>query len=263
MILPLQKGVLYGPIHSRRLGTSLGINLMPCGYKLCSFNCVYCHYGSTDILSLDMHNHLNALPHTDSVLGEIEHAMKSSLKFGYLTFSGNGEPTLHPQFHEIVTGVVALRNRYRPAVRIALLSNASGITREEVRMSVAKIDLPVFKLDTGSEKKFEQINRPAERVNFEEIVDVLTNVKEIYLQTVFMLGNPSNVSAQDLNSYFEKVVSIKPVEVQVYSLDRPVPNENIKRVLPTQLEKIATVGSKKTGVNMRAFYIEENSRLRT
>lgn len=253
MILPLQEGIIYGPINSRRLGQSLGINLMPCGYKLCSFNCVYCHYGLTDVLNLDVHKHVHDLPNTDVVLSEIERAMKSSLKFDYLTFSGNGEPTLHPHFFEILKAVVALRKRYRPGVRIALLSNSSGITREEVRMSIAQIDLPIFKLDVGSGKKFKLINRPAQGISLEKIVELLKGIKGIYIQTVLMSGNPSNVSKQDLNNYFEKIALIKPVEVQIYSLDRPVLNKNIKRVVPTQLKQIAVTGLSKTGVKITAY----------
>lgn len=256
MILPLQKGILYGPINSRRLGKSLGINLMPCGYKLCSFNCVYCHYGLTDVLDLNVNKHIHDLPNTDVVLDEIEQGMKSSLKFDYLTFSGNGEPTLHPHFSEILTAVAVLRNRYRPDVRIALLSNSSGITHEEVRMSIDKIDLPIFKLDAGSEKRFKQINRPAQGVSLEKVFESLKSIKGIYIQTVLMSGNPSNVSKQDLDNYFEKIATIEPVEVQIYSLDRPVPDKNIKRVVPAQLKQIAATGLRKTGVKITAYYRE-------
>lgn len=256
MILPLQSGILYGPINSRRLGKSLGINLMPCDYKLCSFNCVYCHYGLTDVLSLDIQNHLKDLPRVDTILDEIEKAMRSPSEFDYLTFSGNGEPTLHPHFAEIVQGTVDLRDRYRPTVRIALLSNSSAINLEGVRTSISKIDLPVFKLDAGKKQKFKWINRPAKGVNFGKIIESLKEIEGIYVQTVLMSGNPSNVTKNDLSSYFEKIAEIGPVEVQIYSLDRPVPNQDIKRIVPDQLKKIAAAGSRETGVKIKAFYIE-------
>ena len=255
MILPLQKGILYGPIDSRRLGKSLGINLMPCRYKLCSFNCIYCHYGLTDILTLDIKDHLKDLPKTNSVLDEIEHAMRSNVEFNYITFSGNGEPTLHPNFYDIVNGVVGLKNKYRPNLKIALLSNSSGVKIEGVRRSISKIDLPVFKLDVGEENKFQKINRPAKNVNFEAIVESLKQLDGIYIQTVLMDGNPSNIGEDDLESYFEKIARIKPVEAQIYSLDRPVLNQSIKRVSPEELEKIADIASKKTGVRVNAYYM--------
>ena len=229
---------------------------MPCDYKLCSFNCIYCHYGLTDVLSLDMQNHLKDLPGIEMVLDEVEKVMGSSLEFDYLTFSGNGEPTLHPHFAEIVQGIIDLRDSYRPAVRIALLSNSSGVNLKEVRRVIPKIDLPVFKLDAGKKGKFKQINKPAKGVDFEEIVEFLKEIEGIYIQTVLMSGNPSNVAKDDLRSYFEKIAKIGPVEVQVYSLDRPVPNQNIKRVKPGELKKIAALGSKETGVKIRAFYME-------
>jgi len=128
-----------------------------------------------------MQNHLKDLPGIEMVLDEVEKVMGSSLEFDYLTFSGNGEPTLHPHFAEIVQGIVDLRDSYRPAVRIALLSNSSGINLKEVRRSISKIDLPVFKLDAGKEGKFKRINKPAKGVDFEEIVEFLKEIEGIYI----------------------------------------------------------------------------------
>ncbi|MGD8706353.1 MAG: radical SAM protein, partial [Syntrophobacterales bacterium] len=105
MLLPLQKGILYGPIDSRRLGKSLGINLMPSDFKLCSFNCVYCHYGWTRKHFLDFHGLHKDLPSIDAVVRKVEEAAKSKIPFDFLTFSGNGEPTLHPHFPELVEHV--------------------------------------------------------------------------------------------------------------------------------------------------------------
>jgi wyosine [tRNA(Phe)-imidazoG37] synthetase (radical SAM superfamily) len=120
-----------------------------------------------------VHKHVNDVPNIEAVINDVENALKSSLEFNYLTFSGNGEPTLHPHFREIVTAVVALRNKYRPDARIALLSNSSGSVREEVRMSIANIDLPVFKLDAGTEETFMEINRPAKDISLLKIVESL------------------------------------------------------------------------------------------
>ncbi len=255
MLLPLQKGILYGPIDSRRLGKSLGINLMPSKYKLCSFNCVYCHYGLTDVLALDMKNYRKDVPTVEQVLDKVEEALRSTMEYDYITFSGNGEPTLHPDFNQIVKGVVDLRHKYRPHLKIALLSNSSRLYNEEVKKSISHIDVPVFKLDAGDATTFKKINRPAEDVDFRKIVTSLQPVKGIYIQTVLMAGEPSNVGEDTLETYFETIIHINPLEVQIYSLDRPVPYKDIRRVLPNELEKIARIGSKKTGVLFRAFYI--------
>ena len=255
LLLPLQQGILYGPIDSRRLGKSLGVNLMPTTYKLCSFDCVYCHYGSTNVLTVDIEHYSRDLPSVGQVLDEIERAMKSTVEYAYITFSGNGEPTLHPDFREIVSGTADLRNRHRPQVKVALLSNSSGLCREEVKKSIPKIDLPVFKLDAGDEDTFTQINRPAGDVAFSTIVRSLQAVKGIYIQTVLMAGTPQNVSEHALAVYFRTIAGIKPRGVQLYSLDRPVPNRNIKRIPPSQLEEIAKKGRKETGVDFTPFYL--------
>jgi len=255
-ILPLQKGILYGPINSRRLGKSLGINLMPTKYKLCSFNCVYCHYGLTDELTMNLEDYIKDLPEYNDVMKAIEGAVKSPLEFDYITFSGNGEPTLYPNFSSLVDEVIKIRDKYRPNVKVALLSNSSGLIYAEVRESIRNIDLPVFKLDAGKADKFRAINNPTRDVNFEGIVDLLSNLSNICIQTVLIDGNLFNTSKEDLDAYFEKLKKIKPGEVHIYSTDRPVLNTNIKRVRPERLEEIAKEGQGKTGVRIKAFYLK-------
>lgn len=254
-ILPLQKDILYGPINSRRLGKSLGINLMPTEYKLCSYNCVYCHYGLTEKLVVNLKNYIEDLPPFEDVVKSIEDVMKSKIEFDYITFSGNGEPTLYPNFSSLVDEVIKIRDRYRPNVKVALLSNSSGLIYAEVRESIRKIDLPVFKLDAGSEEKFNLINRPSLEVSFEKIIDLLTSLKNIFIQSVIINGTPKNTSKEEIDLYFEKLKIIKPKEVHIYSTDRPVPNTEIRRVKPDRLKEIAREGEKETGVRIKAFYL--------
>jgi wyosine [tRNA(Phe)-imidazoG37] synthetase (radical SAM superfamily) len=138
---------------------------------------------------------------------------------------------------------------------VALLSNSSGLYREEVKESISQIDLPVFKLDAGDEDTFTQINRPTRDVAFSRIVQSLQAVKGIYIQTVLMAGTPSNVREHTLAAYFRTIARIKPRGVQLYSLDRPVANRYIKRVPPAQLEEIAVRGRKETGIDFTSFYL--------
>ncbi len=256
MLLPLQRGILYGPINSRRLGRSLGINLMPVDYKLCSFNCVYCHYGWTKKHTMDLKNYHQDLPPVDDVLRAVEVAARSKMVFDFLTFSGNGEPTLHPNFPELVEQVVKIRDRHRPVAKVALLSNSSGLLAEEVREVISRIDTPVFKLDAGSENKFNQINRPTKGIDFVEIVDVLCSLQNIYIQTVLVDGTLSNVTEEDIASYFQQLSRIQPKEAHIYSIDRPVPNAQISLVPSKRLEQIAQQGQTETGVKISAFYLE-------
>lgn len=253
-VLPLQGGILYGPIDSRRLGKSLGINLMPVSYKLCSFSCVYCHYGWTDECTTDLRKHVKDLPLFDDVVKAVEQVLRSSMVFDYLTFSGNGEPTLYPQFAELLDEVVRMRERCRPKLKIALLSNSTGLVCKRVRDSIAKIDFPVFKLDVGTEEKFKAINRPASGVNFTEMLDLLTSLENVCVQTVLVNGTPSNVRKEELSAYFEHIGRIQPSEVHIYSIDRPVPNTEITLISPKILEEIALQAQKETGVKVTAFY---------
>ncbi|UCD05068.1 MAG: radical SAM protein [candidate division WOR-3 bacterium] len=255
--LPLQKGILYGPIDSRRLGKSLGINLMPTGYKLCSFNCVYCHYGWTEVHALDAAPFIKDMPSHDDVVDAVESALKSRLEFDYLTFSGNGEPTLYPQFATLVERISRSRDRCRPGLKIALLSNSSGLGLPEVKSSIKYIDIPVFKLDAGNEDVFKSINRPFPGVSLDGITANLRSLSGIMIQTVLVTGDPGNVGDEDLNEYFVRISDIKPQYVHIYSIDRPVPNTSIARVLPDELERIAELGGSRTGVPFKAFFIKQ------
>jgi wyosine [tRNA(Phe)-imidazoG37] synthetase (radical SAM superfamily) len=253
MVLPLKQGILYGPVNSRRYGRSLGINLMPVGNKLCSFNCVYCHYGLTRRCTMNARQYDSELPTCGDVAKELEQALQSSMELDLVTFSGNGEPTLHPEFAELVEAVVGLRDKYRPEAKVALLSNSTGLFRSDVVESIESIDLPVLKLDVGSERMFRAINRPATGIDFEQIVDKLSALDDIYIQSVFVNGELSNSGLSDLEDYVDRLMMIKPKEVHLYSIDRPASNTRISLVSPEGLEKIvAEIGS--AGIVARAFH---------
>ncbi len=256
MLLQLQEGILYGPIQSRRLGLSQGINLMPGKYKLCSYNCVYCHYGWTAERTMDLRDYHEDLPSLEDVVKAVDAVLQSKTVFSYLTFSGNGESTIYPWFPELVEEVAKLRDHRRPHVKIALLSNSSGLALANVRESITKIDLPVFKLDAGTEKKWKLVNRPAKGVDFNEIIDALVAMDNITIQTALFGGVPSNTSEEDLEAYFEEITKIQPREVHIYSIDRPVPNTKITLVPPDKLKEIALQGQEKTGVAIKAFFEE-------
>jgi wyosine [tRNA(Phe)-imidazoG37] synthetase (radical SAM superfamily) len=254
MLLSPHPEIIYGPVNSRRLGNSLGINLIPGKHKLCSFNCVYCHYGWTKNLTANPDDFVANLPERNEVVEAIERAMQSPLEFEYITFSGNGEPTMHSQFPQLVDDVVRLRDQYRPQVKIGLLSNSAGLIYENVHESIPKIDFPMFKLDAGTEKTFRAINRPAKGIDFNTIVNQLYTLSNILIQTVFVDGSPSNTNDDELEAYFEHLIRIKPSEVHIYSIDRPVPRTELALVPPEKLHKIAERGRQKTGLNIRAFY---------
>jgi len=254
MLLPLQKGVLYGPVDSRRYGKSLGINLLPPHYKLCSFDCVYCHYGSTKICTMDAGKYERDLPNFEKVTGELEKTLQSPIEFDLITFSGNGEPTLYPRFAEMVDAVVELRDKYRPKTKVALLSNSTGLMREEVRNAIRKLDLPILKLDAGSDAAFQAVNQPDDSVHFDFIVKHLSAIKPVFIQTVLIGGSPTNTSLRDLRLYFELLSRIQPEEVHLYSIDRPVPNKQISLMNPEKLEELAFRIKHELNIEARPFY---------
>lgn len=253
MTYTLQPGILYGPIESRRFGRSLGINLSPCSSKTCSFNCVYCHYGQTERLTIDEAVFEEELPPADLVLEVIESALESWNDIEAITYSGNGEPTLHPAFAEIARGVARLVERHRPTLRTVLLSNSTALTRSDVRHALRHIDTPVFKLDAGTEETFRAVNRPARGVGFDTIVDELTLLDDFSLQTLLIDGSPSNSSDDELDAYLRLVSWIAPREVQLYSTDRPVAKATVGRVPPRRLREIAQQGTERTGIPFRVF----------
>lgn len=251
-LLALQKGVIYGPVRSRRLGNSLGINLLPTNYKLCSFDCIYCHYGRTELKALlvdEMH-----FPYIDQVLSAVEEALQSDLEFDYLTFSGNGEPTLHPEFADIVREIALMRDRYRPPVRLALLSNATMVHHKHIRQALAQIDLPILKLDAGDSLTFAQINRPSPVARLENILEGLRQMPGVTLQSVLIDGPVTNVRGKPYEDWLEALRVVQPQRVQIYSTDRPVPDRGVRRVSPEELRRIAGEVTQRLGIPVEAFW---------
>lgn len=198
---------------------------------------------------------ISDLPSFDDVTFAVESALRSNLEFDYLTFSGNGEPTLYPKFASLVEHIAEIRNKLRTGLKIALLSNSSGLNIPEVRKSITYIDMPVFKLDAGTESVFKAINRPCPGVNFKDVIEYLHSMSDIIIQTVLVNGDPDNANKRNLNEYFTRISEIRPQYVHVYSIDRPVPNLSINRILPDKLERIAELGTSATGVAFKPFFV--------
>lgn len=251
-VLPLQKGILYGPVHSRRLGRSLGINLLPTTCKLCSFDCIYCHYERTQIKAL--HAEGVSFPAVAEILQAVEGALQGSLELSYLTFSGNGEPTLHPRFAEIAAEVRRLRDKLRPEVRLALLSNSSTVHLSHVREALAMVDVPILKLDAGDRRTFAGINRPALDVGLEGIIAGLKGIPGLVIQSLLVDGKVSNVCGEPYQAWLSALADIRPSLMQIYSTDRPVPETGIEKVGPVMLQRIAMDVEAGTGCRVQAYW---------
>jgi len=235
MLLSLQKGIIYGPVRSRRLGRSLGINILPPGRKVCSFNCVYCQYGWAESLE---QNNGKALdwPSTGQVGKALEEALLRLTEApDYITFSGNGEATLHPCFPEMVDAVTGIRNRIATKAKTAILSNSSLAGEPHIQETLEKLDCKIMKLDCGSKKTFAGYNRPAEGISLDEIMLSLEKLSAVTIQALFSKGSPGNLKTENVRAWIERLIAIRPVYVQIYSLDRDAPHGGLRSASPKDL----------------------------
>jgi wyosine [tRNA(Phe)-imidazoG37] synthetase (radical SAM superfamily) len=251
-LLPLQAGIIYGPVNSRRLGRSLGINLLPTSYKLCSFDCVYCHYGRTQLKTLSPD--ASCFPAVQEVLHAVQEALQTCQDVDYLTFSGNGEATLHPHFPLIASGVRRLRDELRPEVKLAILSNSSTLHLPYIRAALAGFDAPIMKLDAGDPDTFARLNRPVSAVKLERILEGLEGVPGLIVQSVLVDGAVSNVQGEAFEAWLAALADVSPTRVQIYSTDRPVPEAGVERVSPSTLRRLAGEVKERTGLRVDAYW---------
>jgi wyosine [tRNA(Phe)-imidazoG37] synthetase (radical SAM superfamily) len=251
--IELQQGILYGPVKSRRLGRSLGINLLPTSFKLCSFNCAYCQYGWTQALSPRAEEFRRQLPSVEMVLQALRETLLQNPNFDYLTFSGNGEPTLHPDFPQIVEMVRDWRDRWRPGVKLALLSNSTTCGIPKIRKAIQKIDLPIMKLDVGNELAFRRMNHGVPPITLRSIVDGLLSLERFVIQSMFVRGRVDNSTDREVKSWINRLKELHPLGVQIYSLDRGTANEKLQKVERQRLEEIARQATELTGLKIDVF----------
>ena len=236
---------IFGPIHSRRLGTSLGVNLMPRDGKICSFDCLYCEAG------------FNAqgpgkagLPKREEVARLLEEKLKQmkvdDAKLDVITFSGNGEPTLHPDFEGVIDDTIALRDRYFPEAKVSVLSNSTMIDLESVIRALSRVDNNILKLDSAIESTMRTIDRPANpSFTVDKVVDRIAHFgSSCIVQTMMLRGEYDgieidNTTPEEIDALIEAYIKIRPKEVMLYSIDRRTPAENLKKVSIDELRAIA------------------------
>lgn len=235
MTIPLQRGIIYGPVRSRRLGRSLGINLLPTSYKICTFNCLYCQYGWTLIHGRILRDR-DAWPKVNEVYNALERSLKEiSPSPDYITFSGNGEPTIYPDFPVIVDGVIKLRNDLAPSAKVAVLSNSTMVMDENILTALSRLDVKIMKLDCGAVECFKSYNRPAKGVHFEEIVKGLAKLENVTIQSLFSGGPKGNFCPENIEVWIDNIQQISPSTVQLYTLDRGFPSNKIAMLNKNQL----------------------------
>ena len=234
---------IFGPIYSRRLGISLGINLLPEGGKVCSFDCLYCECG----FNKD-HRSNTKLPSREKVKTELEtrlHQLDSEgIKLDVLTFAGNGEPTSHPQFAEIIDDVIELRNAYCPSAKISVLSNSTFIIRPQVFNALLKVDNNILKLDTVDVNFIRLVDRPNSGYSLDRIIETLIAFKgHLTIQTMFLKGifdgiELNNTTDQYVNPWLEVLEKIQPQSVMIYTIDRETPVKSLQKATKEELNQI-------------------------
>ena len=234
---------IFGPVHSRRLGVSLGINLLPADGKFCTFDCIYCECGFNGD-----HRPHQKLPTCEEVRNALEARLKDMQENGpkpdVLTFAGNGEPTAHPHFAGIIADTLALRDQYFPEAKVSVLSNSTFIHKPEVFDALNKIDNNILKLDTIDAAYINKVDRPTGHYDVAKIIECMKAFKgNLIVQTLFMKGtfegeNVDNTTDDYVLPWLEVVKEIAPRQVMIYTIDRETPAPDLLKATHEELDRI-------------------------
>lgn len=234
---------IFGPVHSRRLGISLGINLLPADGKVCSFNCVYCECGFNED-----HRPTLPFPTREEVASKLEQKLQAMVTEGQLpdvlTFAGNGEPTCHPHFAEIINDTIRLRDQYCPQAKVSVLSNSTMIHRQQVHDALMRVDNNILKLDTIDPLYINKVDRPNGTYDVNLMTERMKAFKgHIIIQTMFMQGeyngeSVDNTGEEYVAPWLEAVKEIKPQLVMIYTIDRETPAHHLQKASREQLDVI-------------------------
>ena len=242
---------IFGPIHSRRLGISLGINLLPADGKVCSFDCIYCECGFNED-----HRPKQTMPTRQDVAEKLQLTLQRMKSEGQLpdvlTFAGNGEPTCHPHFPEIIDDTIRLRNAYCPDAKVCVLSNSTQIHRQSVHDALMKVDDNILKLDTVDSAYIHRVDRPAGNYDVNQIFERMKAFNgHVIIQTMFLRGDCNgesvdNTAEEYVVPWLEAVKTIAPQQVMVYTIDRETPAHGLLKATHEQLDairdRVVTVG---------------------
>ena len=238
----LYNNIIFGPIRSRRLGLSLGVNLLPIESKLCSFDCIYCECGWND--EHPGKRRFNAREDVAQMLDEtLARMVAEGTPPDVITFAGNGEPTMHPDFENIINDTIALRDKHCPNAKVSVLSNATQIHREDVRRALLRVDNNILKLDSAFDATVQLVNKPQGNYTVARTVELLKSFAgELIVQTMFLRGEylgqrVDNTTTEEVEAWLRLIEEIK--QVMVYSLDRDTPCKTLEKVEKDELREIA------------------------
>jgi wyosine [tRNA(Phe)-imidazoG37] synthetase (radical SAM superfamily) len=250
------QSIAYGPVQSRRLKSSLGINLLSQAEKICNFNCPYCDLGLTKIKMSQVKK--NTLFPTvkeveDAIRNKIVELTKAKRSIDYLTFSGFGEPTLHPDFLEIVTMVIKIRNQLTPQTKITALTNGSMLNNSQVVRALNLLDERMVKLDAGNDDILNLVNAPLTRTSISRIIQGTKSLKDLIIQTMFVQGDINNMTSDHIDEWIEAIGLIKPKAVHLVGLNKSPALLSIKPVSRQRLKEISLLLEKRTKIPSLIF----------
>jgi len=236
--------LIFGPIHSRRLGLSLGVNLLPIDAKICSFDCIYCECGFNTTMQD------SPIPSREQVYQALEAKLKEMMAEGQIpdviTFAGNGEPTLHKDFEGIIDDTIALRNKFCPTAKVSVLSNSTRIHKPHVFSALNKVDNNILKFDSAIERTMQLMDRPTgKHINVAWFIEHLKKFEgRLIIQTMFLRGEINgdrldNTTDEEVEAWLNALEEIRPQQVMIYSLDREAPTQNLEKVTVEELNLIA------------------------
>lgn len=253
----LVRDVVYGPVASRRLGRSLGVNILPFDVKVCSFNCNYCQCGwtfdVTDERVLAKYDWPSAAAVARGVERRLTEAKERGERLDCLTFAGNGEPTLHPDFDGVAAEVLAVRDRLWPELPVTILSNGANLDRPRVVGGLNLLDERIMKLDAGSEAMFLDMNSPVLPIGIWDILQGLKRLRDCIIQAMFTRGRRDNTSPEEVKRWIDAVAQVGPKSVQIYTISRVPADAKAQPVERAILESIARRLEEASGVRAEVF----------
>ena len=235
----MRETLVFGPIHSRRLGSSLGINLLPQQGKICNFDCIYCECGWNKDGRGD-----RQLPTAEdlrqTLTAKLQQCLADGTPIDSITFSGDGEPTLHPDFAAIIDITLELRDRYYPDAKVSVLSNATRIGREDVFQALRKVDNPILKIDAPTAALAAKINQPQCDYDVDQVVEDLRRFEgNFVLQTMFLKAPEFDSSSPEvLEGWMRIVRDLRPREIMVYTIDRETPMKGLQKMTVDQMREL-------------------------
>lgn len=250
MTIPLQDGLVYGPVKSRRLGASLGVNIIPDGRKVCNFNCAYCQYGWTPASGKAVRVARDEWPTAESIAAAVDGVLARSGAIDRITLAGNGEPTLHPEFARIVELLRAVRDRRAKHARLVVLSNSSTVDDPAVIHGLRRLDERYMKLDAGDAATLRKINGTT--IPVERIVSGLASLSGVVLQALFTrdaAGKVDNTTPGAIARWLAAVKRVRPLAVHVYTIDRSPAWKPLQKI---PREELTAIGERVRGIGFEA-----------